>query len=68
MLKADSSLFVATISKVFSPTSIETDSLNLPSSENSMLFAHIGYKTKGYLPGESLYSGPITRNGFSINF
>ena len=42
--------------------------LNLKMSETSKLFAHLGYKTAGYLPGESLYKGPITRGGLSLTF
>jgi hypothetical protein len=34
----------------------------------AQLNLELGYKTKGYLPGEALRKAPILRGGFSLNF
>lgn len=37
-------------------------------SRSNTLFTQLGYKTKGFLPGESIHAGPIIRFGMNLLF
>jgi len=42
--------------------------VNKQRGERSALEGEFGYKTEGFIPGESLYRGPIIRLGYSFHF